>query len=47
MNNRRILIAAVFHFVRPVARKGQLKTSQDDTNLRQPQLSVNKFPGAV
>ena len=43
MSNRRILIAAVFHFVYQV-QKDSYKTSQDDTKLRQLQLSVNKSP---
>ena len=38
MNNRRLLIAAVFHFVHPVE-KNQLKTSQIVTKLCQLQLS--------
>ena len=37
MNNRRLLIAAVFHFVHPVEK--DLKTSQVDTKLCQLQLS--------
>ena len=40
-NNKRMLIAAVFHFVDP-AQKEQVKTSQDESKLCQPQLSVNK-----
>ena len=46
MNNRRLLIAAVFHFVHPVGKR-QLKTSQDDSKICQLQLSVNKFPDAA
>ena len=38
MNNRRLLIAAVFHFVHPVEKK-ELKTSQVVTKLCQLQLS--------
>ena len=38
MNNRRLLIAAVFHFVLSVEKR-QLKTSQVDTKLCQLQLS--------
>ena len=38
MNNRRLLEAAEFHFAHQVEKK-QLKTSQVDTKLCQPQLS--------
>ena len=38
-NNKRTLIAAVFHFVDP-AQKRQVKLSQNDTTLCQLQLSV-------
>ena len=41
-NNKRTLIAAVFHFVDPL-QKRQVKTSQDDTTLCQLQLSVKKL----
>ena len=37
MNNRKLLIAAVFHFVHPVEKDSQ--TSQVDTKLCQLQLS--------
>ena len=47
MNNRRLLIAAEFHFVRPVE-KGQLKTSQVDTKLCQASaVTVNKLQDAA
>ena len=39
-NNKKMLIAAVFHFVDPLQR--QVKTSQDNTKLCQRQLLVNK-----
>ena len=39
MNNRRILVAAAFHFVDPV-KKGSFKnTLQDDTKISQHRLS--------
>ena len=48
MNNRRLLIAAVFHFVRLVAKR-QLNTSQVDASetLSASALKVNNFQDAA
>ena len=46
MNNRRLLIAAEFHFVHP-AKQGHLKTSQVEQTLSASAVKVNKFQDAV